>query len=82
MEDVTKGKIQSSRESPVLSPGSSNMAISIHGQCKDAKKSPWNFEKHQTDLERRMMERLETSRHGIHQSDDRMKEWPLVGVVG
>ena len=49
------------------------MPISIHGQYEKPKKSPWNFEKYQSDLERRMMERLENDpdvvkwmkRHGI-----------------
>ena len=27
------------------------MAISIHGQYANPKKSPWNFEKYQSDLE-------------------------------
>lgn len=49
------------------------MAISKHGNFKNPKKSPWNFEQYQSDLERRMMERLEhdtqvvrwMKRHGI-----------------
>ena len=49
------------------------MAISIHGIYENPKKSPWNFEKYQSDLERRMMDRLERDpyvvkwmkRHGI-----------------
>ena len=49
------------------------MAISIHGEYRDPKKSPWNFERYQSDLERRMMDRLECDpdvlkwmkRHGI-----------------
>jgi len=49
------------------------MAISIHGQYANPKKSPWNYEKYQSDLERRMMDRLENDplvvkwmkRHGI-----------------
>ena len=49
------------------------MAISIHGQYDNPKKSPWSFEKYQSDLERRMMDRLERDpyvkkwmkRHGI-----------------
>jgi len=49
------------------------MAISIHGEYRNPKKSPWNFEQYQSDLERRMMERLESDpnvlkwmkRHGI-----------------
>ena len=36
------------------------MAISIHSEYRNPKKSPWNFEKCQSDLERRMMERLES----------------------
>ncbi len=49
------------------------MEISKHGQYENPKKSPWNFEKYQSDLERRMMERLDRDplivkwmkRHGI-----------------
>lgn len=49
------------------------MAISIHGEYQNPKKSPWNFERYQSDLERRMMDRLEhdpfvvkwMKRHGI-----------------
>ena len=49
------------------------MAISIHGTFENPKKSPWNFEHYQSDLERRMMDRLERDprvvkwmkRHGI-----------------
>jgi hypothetical protein len=49
------------------------MAISIHGEYQNPAKSPWNFEKFQSDLERRMMSRLERDpyvvkwmkRHGI-----------------
>src|SRR3989337_4239152 len=49
------------------------MAISIHGKFETPKKSPVNFERFQSDLERRMMDRLErdphvvklTKRHGI-----------------
>lgn len=49
------------------------MAISKHGIFENPTKSPWNFEKFQSDLERRMMERLEADpmvrkwmkRHGI-----------------
>ena len=49
------------------------MAISKHGDFWDAKKSPWNFERYQSDLERKMMLRLEKDptvkkwmkRHGI-----------------
>lgn len=39
------------------------MAISVHGQYKNPTKSPWNFEKYQSDMERRMMERLEQDPH-------------------
>ena len=31
------------------------MAISIHGVYENPTKSPWNFEKYQSGLERRMM---------------------------
>lgn len=49
------------------------MAISKHGDFTSPKKSPWNFEKYQSDLERRMMLRLDgdpmvkrwMKRHGI-----------------
>lgn len=49
------------------------MAISIRGEYANPKKSPWNFERYQSDLERRMMDRLERDpqvikwmkRHGI-----------------
>jgi type III restriction enzyme len=49
------------------------MAISKHGDFQSPKKSPWNFEKFQSDLERRMMVKLEADpmvkkwmkRHGI-----------------
>lgn len=49
------------------------MAISIHGTYENPKKSPWSFEKYQSDLERRMMDRLERDpdvakwmkRHGV-----------------
>ncbi|MBP7049701.1 MAG: TnsA endonuclease N-terminal domain-containing protein [Phycisphaerae bacterium] len=39
------------------------MATSIHGQYANPKKSPWNYEKYQSDLERRMMERLDRDPH-------------------
>ena len=39
------------------------MAISIHGRLENLKKSPWNFERYQSDLERRMMDRLERDLH-------------------
>jgi hypothetical protein len=49
------------------------MAISKYGIFDNPKKSPYNFEKFQSDLERKMMERLEADpavrkwmkRHGI-----------------
>lgn len=49
------------------------MAISKHGEFWHPKKSPYNFERYQSDMERRMMERLEADptvvkwmkRHGI-----------------
>src|SRR6266567_9455196 len=41
------------------------MAISIHGEYANPKKSPWNFEHYQSDLERRMMDRLEHDPHVI-----------------
>jgi hypothetical protein len=49
------------------------MAISKHGEFQSPKKSPYNFERFQSDLERRMMSRLESDptvrrwlkRHGI-----------------
>lgn len=49
------------------------MPISNHGAFESPKKSPWNFERYDSDLERRMMERLEVDplvakwmkRHGV-----------------
>ncbi|HOD73343.1 MAG TPA: TnsA endonuclease N-terminal domain-containing protein [Candidatus Bipolaricaulis anaerobius] len=49
------------------------MAISKHGTYENPQKSPWSFEKYQSDLERKMMDRLERDarvtkwmkRHGI-----------------
>ena len=49
------------------------MRISKHGEFSGPLKSPWNFERYESDLERRMMERLERDptvakwmkRHGI-----------------
>jgi hypothetical protein len=49
------------------------MAISKHGEYWGPQKSPYNFERYQSDLERRMMERLDVDptvvkwmkRHGI-----------------
>lgn len=39
------------------------MAISIRGRYEAPKKSPWNFENYDSDLERRMMDRLERDAH-------------------
>jgi len=39
------------------------MAISKHGSFENPQKSPYNFEKYQSDLERRMMVRLEGDPH-------------------
>jgi hypothetical protein len=39
------------------------MAISKHGEVWNPKKSPWNFEKFQSDLERRMMQKLDADPH-------------------
>ena len=39
------------------------MAISIHGEFANPTKSPWNFERYHSDLERRMMDRLERDPH-------------------
>ena len=49
------------------------MAISKHGEYWDSTKSPYNFEKYDSDMERRMMVRLDADpdvkkwlkRHGI-----------------
>lgn len=49
------------------------MAISKHGIFENPRKSPWNFERYQSDLERRMMLRLDKDpdvakwmkRHGV-----------------
>src|SRR5262245_54383 len=41
------------------------MAISIHGEFPSPTKSPWSFEKYQSDLERRMMDRLERDAHVV-----------------
>ena len=41
------------------------MAISIRGKYEDPKKSPWNFENYHSDLERRMMDRLERDTHVV-----------------
>lgn len=43
------------------------MAISKHGEFPNPEKSPFNFERYQSDLERRMMVRLE--------SDSTVKRW-------
>lgn len=39
------------------------MAISIRGNYENPRKSPWNFEKYDSDLERQMMNRLERDPH-------------------
>ena len=65
-----KNKIESV---PGLVAGLSNMAISIRDNYKNPVKSPWNFERYDSDLERRMMDCLEKDpfvvkwmkRHGI-----------------
>ena len=41
------------------------MAISFRGTYQAPKKSPWSFEKYDSDLERRMMDRLEQDPHVI-----------------
>ena len=41
------------------------MPISIHGDYPNPKKSPWNFEKYQSRLEMRMMDRLERDPHVV-----------------
>jgi len=49
------------------------MSISKHGIYENPKKSPWNFERYQSDLERRVMVKLDNDpfvikwmkRHGI-----------------
>jgi hypothetical protein len=49
------------------------MRISKHGSLENPSKSPYNFEKYESELERKMMERLESDpsvskwmkRHGI-----------------
>ena len=43
------------------------MAISKHGIYEEPKKSPYNFERFQSDLERRMMVRLD--------ADPQVKKW-------
>ncbi len=39
------------------------MAISIRGEYNNPAKSPWGFERYHSDLERRMMDRLERDPH-------------------
>ncbi len=39
------------------------MAISIRGNYENPRKRSWNFEKYDSDLERRMMDRLEHDPH-------------------
>jgi len=39
------------------------MAISKHGDFPNPAKSPWNFERYQSDMERKMMLRLENDPH-------------------
>ena len=39
------------------------MAISLRGKCEAPEKSPWSFENYHSDLERRMMDRLERDPH-------------------
>jgi hypothetical protein len=41
------------------------MAISNHGIYENPTKSPWNFEKFQSDLERHMMQRLDRDAHVV-----------------
>ena len=41
------------------------MAISIRGNFLNPTKSPWNFESYHSDLERRMMVRLESDPHVV-----------------
>ena len=41
------------------------MAISIRGNFENPTKSPWNFEKYDSLLEKRMMERLEGDPHVV-----------------
>jgi len=41
------------------------MAISKHGDFQKPTKSPWNFEKFHSDLERKMMLRLESDPHVV-----------------
>jgi hypothetical protein len=39
------------------------MAISNRGEYRNPTKSPWSFERYDSDLERRMMDRLEQDPH-------------------
>lgn len=41
------------------------MAVSIRGRYGTPGKSPWNFEDYHSDLERRMMDRLERDTHVV-----------------
>ena len=41
------------------------MGISNRGKYQSPAKSPWNFENYDSDLERRMMERLEGDAHVV-----------------
>ncbi len=41
------------------------MAISKHGDFWNPTKSPWNYEQYQSDLERKMMVRLESDPHVV-----------------
>ncbi len=65
MEDAGTSSQEGRRDSGPRSRDLSSMPISIHGQYANPKKSPWNFEKYQSDLERRMMDRLERDPHVV-----------------
>jgi len=41
------------------------MAISKHGEFPNPTKSPWTFERFQSDMERKMMVRLESDPHVV-----------------
>ncbi len=41
------------------------MATRIHGMYENPRKSPWSVERYQSDLERRMMDRLEGDAHVV-----------------
>ena len=41
------------------------MQISKHGVYPEPKKSPWNFERFESDMERLMMDRLENDPHVV-----------------